>query len=172
MDEKKWFVIKTKPRAEKRVAQRLLDLGIENYLPLHRQLKVWHDRKKYVEQVLFTSYVFVLTTEKLRREAFMAAGVVKYLFVCGKIAVITEKEIEQIKVFCTLDEIKITSENFEIGDEVEIISGNLIGLRGQLLVAVPNGRSSNKLKINLPALGCFAVINIDSKEVKKIRIEV
>jgi transcriptional antiterminator RfaH len=107
MDNKKWFVIRTNPRAEKQVSQRLLDIGIEHYLPLYRQIRQWKDRKKYVEAPLFSSYVFVRTTEKARNEVFKVSGIVKYLFVGGQIAVVTEKEIAQIKIFCTLDEVKI-----------------------------------------------------------------
>ena len=167
MDDKKWFVIRTNPRAEKQVSQRLLDIGIEHYLPLYRQLRQWKDRKKYVEVPLFSSYIFVRTTEKLRREVFKVSGIVRYLFVGGQIATIKEKEIERIKIFCTLADIKIEEQNFEIGEEVEVISGELIGLRGQLL----ESETDQKLKINIASLGCFATIKIDKTQVKKVKTE-
>jgi transcriptional antiterminator RfaH len=166
MDDKKWLVIKTNPRAEKQVSQRLLDIGIEHYLPLYRQLRQWKDRKKYVEVPLFSSYVFVRTTEKAKNEVFKVGGTVKYLFVCGQIAVVTEKEIGHLRIFCTLDEVKIEEQNFASGDEVEVISGELIGLRGQLIESV----TEQKLKINISSLGCFATINIDKKQVQKVKI--
>jgi transcriptional antiterminator RfaH len=165
MEDKKWFVIRTNPRAEKQVSQRLLDIGIEHYLPLYRQIRQWKDRKKYVEVPLFSSYIFVRTTEKAKNEVFKVGGVVKYLFVSGQIAVVTEKEIGYLKIFCTLDDVKIEEQNFENGDEVEIISGELIGLRGQFIESV----TEQKLKINISSLGCFATINIDKKQVQKVK---
>ena len=167
MDDKKWFVIRTNPRAEKQVSLRLLDIGIEHYLPLHRQIRQWKDRKKYVEVPLFSSYVFVRTTEKLRREVFKVSGIVRYLFVGGQIATISEKEIERIKIFCTLADVKIEEQSFEIGEEVEVISGELIGLRGQLT----SSTTGHKLKINISALGYFATINIDKNDVKRVETE-
>jgi transcription antitermination factor NusG len=165
MDNKKWYIIKTNPRAEKQVALRLTELGIENYLPLHRQLKTWYDRKKYVDEVLFKSYVFVHTTDKDRQEVFNVSGIVRYLFVSGQIAKLTEKEIAQIKIFCTLDEIKI-DKKYEKGDEVEVIKGQFIGQRGQLTCS-PNGQ---KLKVYLSALGCFASLNINKDEVRQVAV--
>ena len=167
MDDKKWFVIRTNPRAEKQVSQRLLDIGIEHYLPLYLQLRQWKDRKKYVDVPLFSSYIFVRTTQKAKNEVFKVGGVIKYLFVGGQIAVVSEKEIGHLKIFCTLEDVKIEEQNFENGDEVEIISGELVGLRGQLL----ESGTEQKLKINIASLGCFATIKIDKTQVKKIKIE-
>lgn len=48
-----------------------------------------------------------------------------YLFEIGQIATLNEKEIEEIKIFCTLDDIKI-GKKYEKGNEVEIISGQFI----------------------------------------------
>jgi hypothetical protein len=47
---KKWYPVYTQPRAEKKAYQALINKGIEAYLPLHRQLKQWSDRKKWVEE--------------------------------------------------------------------------------------------------------------------------
>jgi hypothetical protein len=41
-----WFALYTKPRFEKKVTERLQQLGIEVYCPMITQLKQWSDRKK------------------------------------------------------------------------------------------------------------------------------
>ena len=56
---KKWFVIYTRSRFEKKIYQELLKINIESYLPLQKKLKQWSDRKKWVEEPLFRSYIFV-----------------------------------------------------------------------------------------------------------------
>lgn len=164
MDEKKWFVIKTNPRAEKLVSQRLTEIEIENYLPIRRELKQWKDRKKWVDEVLIKSYVFVNTTERLKNEVFKVFGVVRFLFVAKKLAVVTDKEIEILRLFCKLNEIKITTNGFESGDEVEIIEGALIGMRGVL----KESQKGNKICIYIAALGLFANISIKISEIRKL----
>lgn len=54
-----WYVMYTRPQHEKKVTIRLSELGFSCYLPIRKMLKIWHDRKKYVEEPLFQSYVFV-----------------------------------------------------------------------------------------------------------------
>ena len=164
MDEKKWYVIKTNPRAEKVVAERLLEIGIENYLPIRRELKQYKDRKKWVEEVLIKSYVFVNTTERLKNEVFKVFGVVRFLYVTKKLAVVTDKEIEILQLFCKINELKITVKGFESGDEVEVIDGALIGMRGIL----KESQKGNKISIYIEALGLFASVSINIAEVRKI----
>ncbi len=48
-----WYLLYTNPRAEKKVALELQKKGFEVFLPLQRTLKVWSDRKKWVEEPLF-----------------------------------------------------------------------------------------------------------------------
>ena len=59
-----WYAVYTKPRSEKKLADRLNEHGIEAYLPLRKTLKQWSDRKKMVEEPLITSYVFVNITNE------------------------------------------------------------------------------------------------------------
>lgn len=164
MDCKVWLVVKTNPRAEKMVAKRLDELGIENYLPIKRELKQWKDRKKWVDEVLLKSYVFVHTPVKLRHKVFDAFGVVRFLFFAGKIAVVTEKEIDVLRIFCKEKDIKISKKGFETGDEVMVIDGPLIGLTGRLKADASGG----KISIYIAQLGLFASIKIDISAVKKL----
>ena len=59
-----WYVVYTKPNWEKKVAELLEKKGIEQYCPLNKVQKQWHDRKKTVWEPLFKSYVFVRTDEQ------------------------------------------------------------------------------------------------------------
>ena len=53
----KWYVVYTKPRWEKKVAQKLNDIGINAYCPLIKKISSWTDRKKLVYIPLFNSYI-------------------------------------------------------------------------------------------------------------------
>jgi transcription antitermination factor NusG len=160
MESKNWYVVRTKSKSEKAVSTRLTKLGIDHYLPLHRVLKRWHDRKKYVEEVLIKGFVFVYLEERRRAEVFQVAGITHYLFVHKKIAIISDAEIARIKFFCTLADTKINKKP-EKGDRVEVISGHLIGLQGHIV----SSSTGERLQIHLPALGCFASLVINKADV-------
>jgi transcription antitermination factor NusG len=61
MQELKWFVMYTRSRAEKKVAEMLVEEGVEVYLPMVEELRQWSDRKKKVQKALFNGYIFVKT---------------------------------------------------------------------------------------------------------------
>ena len=163
-DSKKWFVLKTKPKAEKQVAKRLTEIEVENFLPLQRQLRKWHDRKKWVETPLFSAYIFVRIEEKHRNNVFQVGGILKYLNTGGKVSVLPDDEIERVRKLCAYDgEILISEHTYKIGEEVEIIEGQFLGFVGFLTT----NDNKNKLTIHFPDLNCFASIEIDKKYCKK-----
>ncbi len=163
-DDRKWFVILTKSRAEKQAGKRLTELEIENFVPLHRQLKQWHDRKKWVETPLFNSYIFVRTENKNRNKVFQVGGVLKYLSNCGQVSVLTDQEVERVKRLCKFDgEVQISDNSFEIGQEVEIIEGQFLGFIGTLTTT----DNKSKLRLYFADLNCFASVEIDKKYCKK-----
>ena len=92
-----WYVLYTKPRQEKKVADSLNAIGIEAYCPLVTVVKQWSDRKKKVQIPLINSYVFVNIEEHQREEVFKVSGIVRYLFWLGKPAVVRAIEIEALK---------------------------------------------------------------------------
>ena len=93
----RWYVLYTKPRQEKKVADNLNALGIEAYCPLVTVVKQWSDRKKKVQLPLINSYVFVNIEEHQREDVFKVSGIVRYLFWLGKPAVVRAIEIEALK---------------------------------------------------------------------------
>ena len=92
-----WYVLYTKPRQEKKVADSLNAIGIEAYCPLVTVVKQWSDRKKKVQVPLINSYVFVNIEEQKREDVFKVFGIVRYLFWLGKPAVVRAIEIEALQ---------------------------------------------------------------------------
>lgn len=97
---KKWYALYTKPRWEKKVSK-LLDLnGVECWCPLKKTEKQWSDRKKIVEEPLFSSYVFVnIDIDSERTKVLMTEGILNFVYYVGKPAVIRNEEIEIIKKY-------------------------------------------------------------------------
>ena len=92
-----WYVLYTKPRQEKKVADSLNAIGIEAYCPMVTVVKQWSDRKKKVQIPLINSYVFVNIEEHHREAVFKVSGIVRYLFWLGKPAVVRAIEIEALQ---------------------------------------------------------------------------
>ncbi len=128
---KKWYVIYTKARAEKKINFRLQAIGIETYLPLTKILRQWSDRKKWVEVPLFNSYIFVKISLKEYENVRRVDGVVNFIYHLRKPAVIRDEEIEAIEKFLANTEHK--SIEFVPNEKVEIGEGLLMGKKGKIL---------------------------------------
>ena len=119
-----WYVVYTKPKWEKKVAEQLRNKGIECYCPLITQVRQWSDRKKKVEVPLFNSYIFVQLPDSERNLVFQSVGVVRYLFWLGKPAVVRDEEISIIKKWLNPAECNDVSVlSFEVGDSIQLDSG-------------------------------------------------
>ncbi|WP_264553415.1 UpxY family transcription antiterminator [Flavobacterium sp. N2038] len=119
-----WYVIYTKPKWEKKVAEKLNQVGIECYCPLITQVKQWSDRKKKVEVPLFNSYVFVHLNDTDRNSVFQVSGVIRYLFWLGKPAIVKDEEISVIKNSLSSPNISdVTVATIQVGDKIKLETG-------------------------------------------------
>lgn len=119
-----WLAVYTKPKNERKVFDRLQHAGFEVYLPLHKVVRQWSDRKKKILVPLISSYVFVKTDEKNRLEVLKDFGVLNFVFWLGKPAIIKDNEIERIKYFLgEANNHEIIIEQLEIGELAKINAG-------------------------------------------------
>ena len=97
LNNKKWFVLYTKPKHEFKVKENLSSIGIESFCPTVVSNRIWSDRIKKVKEVIIKSIVFVKCTDNERNNVFDIPSTVRYLFHCKKPAVVLENEIEYLK---------------------------------------------------------------------------
>lgn len=129
-----WYAVYTKPRNEKKILARLEEKGIEAYLPLQKTLKQWSDRKKWVEEPLFRSYIFVHVVQKDYYSVLNTDGIVRYVSFAGKAVRMPDHDIFQIKTLLQENlEIETTDAHIEPGTKVEVQMGSLIGVIGELI---------------------------------------
>jgi transcription antitermination factor NusG len=154
-----WYVLYTKPKWEKKVAEQLSKNGIECYCPLVIQVRQWSDRKKKVEVPLFNSYIFVQLSEADRNVVFDSPGVVRYLFWLGKPAIVRDEEIKVIKKWLnnTVDT-DISVSHYKVGDSVEIESGPFLSQK-----AIVQQVNSNNYILVLESLGCVLKMKINKE---------
>ncbi|HKL33231.1 MAG TPA: UpxY family transcription antiterminator [Tangfeifania sp.] len=134
-DNKKWHVIYTRSRAEKKVVADLINQEIECFLPLQKKLRQWKDRKKWVETPLISGYCFVRINRKDYDRVLQTDNVVCYITFEGKAAVIPSRQIDGLKKMTQqFDfEVSVSQENFKPGQKVEIIAGPMTGIQGELI---------------------------------------
>ncbi len=124
--EEKWYAIYVKSRHEKVISERLTERGIKNYLPIHKILKQWSDRKKWVEEPMFKSYLFVRIGYKDYIKTYETDGVVTFVNFSGNIEAIPDNQIKMIKRVINSDfDVEVSSKELNKGDIVLIKTGSL-----------------------------------------------
>ena len=119
-----WYVLYTKPKWEKKVTEKLQQIGITAYCPVISKVQQWSDRKKKVEMPLFSSYVFVQVEERDRNAVFAVSGVIRYLFWLGKPAIVKDREIVAIQQWLLEpDFFEVEVRTWQPGDRVVLEQG-------------------------------------------------
>jgi transcription antitermination factor NusG len=163
-EEKKWFVVYTKSRCEKKVAELLTRKGIENYCPLNRVQKQWSDRKKVIYAPLFTSYVFVRIPPGEQSNIIRTDGILNFVYWLSKPAVIRNEEIDIIKRFLNDHSyVRLEKVSINVNDIVRVIAGPFMEQEGQVV-----SFKNNSVKITLPSLGYLMHVEIEAANVKII----
>ncbi len=153
-----WLAAYTKPKNEKKVYQRLLDAGIETYLPLQKKMKQWSDRKKMIEEPLLRSYIFIRITEKEYYKVLGIPGLVRYVTFEGKAAPIPDKQIDTLKMLLGQQvDIEVIDQVIEPGERIEVRIGSLTGFEGSIVkisgkrkVIIQLDHISHSLLVTLP----------------------
>ena len=164
--EANWLILYTKPRFEKKVALRLQEIGVAFYLPLHKTLKQWSDRRKWVEEPLFKSYVFVKHEPTRYFDVLNIPGAVKFIHFSGELATIRSSKIHEIKLLLSnFSDVDVVSmEHVEPSDNVRVIAGPLQGLKGKALAY----KGKQVLAVEVEHIGQSLVIQLPVKYLEKI----
>lgn len=155
-----WRVFYTKPRAEKKAAERLAAAGHDVLLPVRTTLRQWSDRHQRVEVPLFPSYLFAHVDEHDRLAVLTDEAVVKTVHFGGVPAVVPERDIALLRALADVPgQVEaVARQAFPVGAEVYVAKGPLAGVHGRvlghprdlyLLVEVPSVQQT--VRIHLPA---------------------
>lgn len=165
-DEKHWFVVQTKPRSEKKVCTQIQKKNIEVFLPIIPTVRIWSDRKKVISVPLFPGYLFVFADKAERLRAISnTTGALRYLFFQKRPAIISETDIENIKVSLSAPKkIRIEKNVLAKGDLVEVTDGVFRGLKG----VVTEFRGNYRLIINIAELQATFSVELSNADIKTI----
>lgn len=168
--EARWFAIYTRYKSEKLVAKTLEEKGIEAYTPIQTKVRRYTRKIKRVELPLISCYAFVKITADRSLEVLQTDNVLHFVKFAGEMIPIPEAEIALLK--------RITGENvpveayagtsfFQKGDWVEIESGNLAGVKGQLIQI----ENKKKLLVQLESVGYSLQVEVNPALLRKIEAQ-
>lgn len=157
--EAKWFAVYTKYKCEKYVADHLIKKQIVSYLPLIAKTKRYTRKVKHYEVPLINCYVFVCISKSQYVPTLETEYVMKFLRVGKDLLAIPEAEIDLMKriVGDILVAKPIDKNSFVPGEDVEVISGHLTGVKGKIVSQT--GKKS--FLVELKSIGYQLMINID-----------
>ncbi|MBM3186183.1 MAG: UpxY family transcription antiterminator [Bacteroidetes bacterium] len=161
-----WYVVKTNPRAEKKVLDRIRLIGIEAYLPLVQTIRQWSDRKKKVEIPLINSTLFIHCFENELAKLYDVQGFHSFLYYLKKPAIVRDYEINNLRILLKqqTDYEASELENITKGDKVEVIRGPFQGLIATSLEV----SRTHKLIVEIESLEQRFVVHVPKSYVRKI----
>lgn len=152
-----WYALYTKSRREKELERDLSEDGCEVYLPTIKRLRQWSDRKKWIDQPLFSGYIFVKASSKEYYWVLQHPGAVKYVTFGGEAARIPERQLEGVKRVLGLNlDLEVTTDHFKKGQVVEIDAGPMTGCCGEIISV----SSKKMLLLRIDNIGYSLVVKI------------
>ncbi len=166
----KWFVAKTRAKQEKAICQQITDVGVEVFLPLRKELKVWRNRKKKVETVLIPNTVFIHACKSeavgLHNDMGIKISFLRDITGLNKnqLMVIPDAQMDNFIRFIEVDEEEYEVEEdalYMSGDRVMVNKGPFKGIVGDLVRL----DRKNKVLVRLDNLiACSVQVSLDDIE--------
>lgn len=165
--EARWFAIYTPYKREKTVKSRLDKQGITTYLPILHLTRYYTRKSKQVAIPLFNCYLFVKIRKKDYIRVLETPDVLRFVRFSRNLISIPQNEIDLVKRVVG-EGVEVTVETLRLneGDKVEIIGGNLTGIRGRLI----KREGKERFLVELNSLGMGLEMQIDQKLLRKTTI--
>ena len=157
MSKKRWLAAYVKMHHERKVRDRLAQLGITHFLPVQEEVRQWSDRRKKVERVLIPMMIFVQVDADEQRTVIELPSVLRYLVLRGERvpAEIPQGQMDRFRFMVDYSDSPVLFDTGDLqpGEKVRVIKGSLTGLEGELILV--DGKSTIALRIW--QLGCATV---------------
>jgi transcription antitermination factor NusG len=155
--QKNWYIIYTKPNAEKKVASALTRKKIEIFFPLN---SITQHRKAKLQKVpLFKSYLFARLSETEKAFVLSLNNVINFVYWKQQPIAVEENDIVMIKEFVfnyndiVVQKIDVSTNNFS-----KVLDGFQRSFSGNVLTI-----KNTVTKINLPMIGFSMTAKVDQE---------
>lgn len=162
--DKHWYVVYTRSRHEKYMAEQCTERAIITFLPLYAVQRRWKQRRAEVLLPLFPSYVFVYIALADRLRILTLPGVVSLVSFNGVPAIVPESQINSLKKAITLGRAE-PHVYLRSGRRVRVTSGPLVGLEG-IIVELKN---KVQVVVSFEWMTRSVAISLDAADVETLR---
>ena len=136
-NELHWYVANT-CRQEKKIKQRLDNMGIENFIPFQQIARKIHGVDKLIEVPVIPNLVFIHTTFKSCMSLIQEyAFDMRYLRdrETGNFLIVPDKQMNDFMFLLDFSKemVEVVNENLKKGDKVRVIKGDFAGIEGELI---------------------------------------
>jgi len=160
----KWFAVYAKYKCEKMVGEHLKRKDIQAYVPLVTTTKRYTRKIKTYHKPLFNCYLFVKIKEADYTKVLETDHVFHFVKLNRELISIPEEEINLLKrIVGECEEIELNTEFVE-GMEVEMISGNLTGIKGKLI----NTSNNKNFLVELDHIGFQLRVQINPVHLRPV----
>lgn len=156
MEERQWYVLRTQLKREKLAAANLRRLeGVEVFLPRLRYVKTTRRGRVWWVEPLFPGYLLAkFSVEEMGTAVTYAGGVSRVVRFGDEVPAVAEEFVESLKRELREavgdGEELVVGRKVEVGEEVEIATGPLQGMSGQVLEVRPG---KERVKLLLEFMG-------------------
>jgi transcription antitermination factor NusG len=161
-----WYALHTHARHERVVEHRLLEQGMETFLPVVQEVHRWSDRKKKVEVPLFSCYVFVhcALTDEDRTRVHRVDSVLGFVGVRGQGMPIPDEQIASIRTVLEQATPWRSHPFLKAGQRVRVRGGALEGVEGVFL----SENGDHSLIISIDAIQRSMAVRIDGYDIEPL----
>ncbi len=161
-EEAAWYCVKTQPKREHFAAQHLRELpGVEVFCPRLRYRKATRRGKIWWLEALFPGYVLAkFTRSDSERAVKYSQGVRGLVRFGGEVPSVSEEFVNALRVEWAekYDETVTLMPSVQPGEEVEVATGPLRGMRGTVVDVLP---ATERVRILLEFLGKQHPVDMD-----------
>jgi transcription antitermination factor NusG len=160
-----WYAIRSTPRHEKRVRDRLEAHRVECFLPITKATHRWNNGvRREVEVPLFPTYLFVRTMMHGRFVVLGTQGVRCFVGTAGMPSSISDHEIESLRAGLSLADCQ-PYPHLAQGDHVRILRGPFSGLTG---IVVRNSRNP-RVVVTISVIMQGVSVELDARDIELVR---
>ena len=150
-----WYVLHVRPRCEKKMAEYCAHNGVEHYLALRSETKIYQRRRVTVTKPVFTGYVFVCYGEEQRLVVLKSNLIARIIETEDQARLV--HEMAQVRQALTVDPTLGAGAAFIAGKFVRVKGGPFQGLEG----VVQQHRGATRLLLNVEMIGQAVILEVD-----------
>jgi transcription antitermination factor NusG len=161
-----WYAAYTRANHERRVANELVERGVEHFLPQYQSRRRWKDREVELSLPLFPGYVFVRMALEHKLRVLRVPGVACLVSFAGKPAAVSAEEFGRIQELLSRKVAATPHRYLNVGRRARVLDGPFAGLEG--IVIRRNKR--NRLVISLDLIARSIAVELGEANLEPVKI--